>query len=278
MSRRWCFTSFDENETKSIISLTNKFCIVGIEICPTTKKQHYQGFINLINTIKLGGLKKIASTTHFEVSEGSDEDNLKYCSKDGNIYHKNGEPSFKGKRNDINKIADAIMEGASIQEIASDNPSAYIKYHKGINALKFIQDKTDKTEREINGLYIWGDSGVGKTRMAVDYDKNYYILSLKNQGQIWFDGYDGENTLIIDELKRGQINYGDLLRIADRYPYQAPIKGGSIMAKWKNVIITANHPMDEIFSDDYLPAMKRRFKEICLNKEEPKINKLLYTF
>jgi hypothetical protein len=50
----------------------------------------------------------------------------------------------------------------------------------------------DKLENE----YHWGVTGAGKSRQARDRFPDAYIKS----NNVWWDGYAGEETVIIDEL------------------------------------------------------------------------------
>lgn len=84
-SKRWCFTSFENNlETMETLFLENK-CeyIIGIETCPSTNKTHLQGYIE--SPIKIRPIEKFKTTNiHWEKCKGSREDNIKYCSKEEN--------------------------------------------------------------------------------------------------------------------------------------------------------------------------------------------------
>jgi len=89
-AKRWCFTifKFDENNWKndirSMFQRQDKF-VVGLEICPKTLNTHLQGFCDFFK--KERPLKRFQAKfpgVHFEKTKGSLDENLKYCSKDGN--------------------------------------------------------------------------------------------------------------------------------------------------------------------------------------------------
>ena len=75
--------------------------------------------------------------------------------------------------------------------------------------------------RQVKVIWIYGASGVGKTRMARSYaeklGQGYYITGSSRD---LFQGYKGEHTMIIDELRPNTIPYQDLLRIMDPYGEQ----------------------------------------------------------
>ena len=75
--------------------------------------------------------------------------------------------------------------------------------------------------RQIKVIWIYGASGVGKTRMARAYaeklGQSYYMTGSSRD---LFQNYKGEHTLIIDELRPNVIPYQDLLRLLDPYGEQ----------------------------------------------------------
>lgn len=87
----WVFTLF--NFCVPEVDALNKFfenkCISGIgglEICPTTKKEHIQGWFALKNKERMTGLLKILPKgIHLEKAKAGAKANDKYCTKDGNI-------------------------------------------------------------------------------------------------------------------------------------------------------------------------------------------------
>lgn len=89
-SRYWCFTYFFKNisEMETLETLFKKEKIeyyFGVESCPTTGKDHLQGFINSKNKIRPLEKFKIKEI-HWEKTKGNKEQNLAYCSKEGKIY------------------------------------------------------------------------------------------------------------------------------------------------------------------------------------------------
>jgi len=89
-AKNWVFTWFDfpedwEYQIEKTPAVEK--AIVGKEVCPTTQKEHLQGWIQFKNQNRpsaLGWPKEV----HFESAKGSYEDNLAYCTKDGICYFK----------------------------------------------------------------------------------------------------------------------------------------------------------------------------------------------
>jgi len=57
---------------------------------------------------------------------------------------------------------------------------------------------------------------------------------------VWFDGYDGDKVLIMDEFSPTLIRSSYLRRLLDVYRLQVPFKGGFLYALWHTVVITTN--------------------------------------
>lgn len=64
-------------------------------------------------------------------------------------------------------------------------------------------------------------------------------MYIKNPRTKWWDGYQGEANVIIDEF-RGSIDVSYLLRWLDRYPCSVEKKGGSLPLRATNFWITSN--------------------------------------
>lgn len=92
----WAFTLFYETETEveivetALQESTDKF-IIGRETCPTTNRKHLQGFIAFKGKGKRFSQIKNMYKWHLEACKGTEEQNIKYCSKEKN-YTTHGYP------------------------------------------------------------------------------------------------------------------------------------------------------------------------------------------
>lgn len=93
-SRSYCFTLYEYNEfLEDLINFCDKNCThycLGHEICPSTGKQHLQGYIKLTKMMRFDTLKKYPffCNGHFEKPRGTMQHNFDYCSKEGNYKSK----------------------------------------------------------------------------------------------------------------------------------------------------------------------------------------------
>lgn len=89
--------------------------------------------------------------------------------------------------------------------------------------LEFIQ-RMKKEQAIKNVIYLYGKAGYGKTKLALRYAENlqnsYYISGSSRDP---FQGYQNQETVIIDELRPHTFRYDDLLKILDPYNFEVMI-------------------------------------------------------
>lgn len=117
-----------------------------------------------------------------------------------------------------------------------------------------------KQGKKIQVIWICGPAGTGKTRLAKQYadkaDQPYFISGSSRDP---FQGYAGEHTLILDELRPKTIQYEDLLRVLDPHNItdrvMAPSRYSDKALACDLIIITSpyspRHFYNEIFSGTY---------------------------
>ena len=218
----------------------------------------------------MGGVKRIFNNKSISLRacRGNEIENDTYCTKDGK-YNKLGDGYIvQGQRTDLEQIKKKIDDGCKMIEVANDHFGDFIRYHSGLFKYKQLIEKEKRKEfRQVNVEVIWGKTGTGKTKKAVEKDPNYYKIEGKNLN--WWDGYEGEKTLIIDEYDN-DVNITQMLNILDGYQLRLAIKGGFTYANWTKVIITSNiNPINwhQNAKDEHKKALMRRITKInnCLN-------------
>lgn len=268
-ARRWCFTLNLDNRPEEINSFLDKwnldkikYLLYQLEKAPTTGTYHLQGCVSLKDPAKMTGVKKIFNSTTIHVEKAKDWEKLKdYCRKaetremEAIEWGKDGE---QGKRSDLEALAATIKGGSTLSTIADTQPGMFIKYHRGLQALRTALMRPKAMERKV--ILCWGKTGTGKTRLAYDLFPTEDIYSVFCIKSPWFDGYDGQKVAILDECGPGMMNHNFLKRLLDRHPMTVPVKGGSIPWNAETIILTSNLPIEmwfQIATEDML-ALKRR--------------------
>lgn len=262
--RNWCFTDFQMLNFDTLYHTfkdTIRYLCVGQEICPSTKKVHQQGWIQLVNKKTLGGLRRLIGSRciHLEPCRGDEYSNDTYCKKDNN-FKQWGHFIIQGQRSDLEEIKQKLDEGASLKNIADDYFSDFIRYHSGLSKYKgLVEKEKTKTFRKLTVIVHEGPTGTGKTRTAMEQA----TYKIEGSHLNWWDGYDGDTTILIDEFAN-QIPITEMLNILDGYQLRLPIKGGFTYANWSTVFITTNLSFEEWYPNahpEHKKALRRRINQ-----------------
>lgn len=123
-----------------------KYMVYQKEICPSTKKEHWQAYCEFAGQKRYAEIKKIFNdnTIHIEPRKGNQKQAIAYCSKEDTRSGDTvtiGAPGLQGNRSDLDSIYDCVESKMTVKEI--------LKEHRG-NALRHI----GMIER---GLYVMCD-------------------------------------------------------------------------------------------------------------------------
>lgn len=243
-------------------------------MCPKTNRPHWQGYVQFIKrkTFKTAQNDLEIQGAHFEKQRGRNDQARDYCKKEESraIPYEHGEfgtfregANEQGARNDIKRFMKDIMDRKVTQEELTDkHPECCVKYPGAVRYWSQYKKKPDN--RNIHTYVFWGATGTGKTKLAHEIDKDIYRC-IYGQGRIWFNGYSGEKTLLLDEFHGGRIDITDLLMYLDPYPLQVETKGGAVWANWTTVIITSNLESKKWYKGSIHPeheaALQRRLTD-----------------
>lgn len=274
MGRRWRFTlqpghlktgTLEEWEAKirreaeTINGL--KFIAFQQEVGEQQGGHHIQGYIHFERPKRpstIGNLLGCLPET-FQTCNGTPQENKDYCTKDETrkegctpfIY---GEvPAEERARNDLKRCAELISTNG-LDEAIEQMPEKYVQYPRGMESLAhhYKTKKLKTVHRNVEVMVIYGAPGSGKSYWAQTFNPNScYTLPVSRKGsETWFNNYNGEITLIIEDFN-GRIDYRSLLQMLDNYPCQVQTKGSHVWAEWQHVIITSNnHPNSWYGIDD----------------------------
>jgi len=88
---------------------------------------------------------------------------------------------------------------------------------------------------------------------------------VKMGGNKWWDGYDGDQDVIIDDYRRDLCPFHELLRLFDRYPMKVECKGYSTQFLAKRIFVTCPQRPELIWEGrgaEDLKQLTRRITEI----------------
>jgi len=267
-AKNFCFTLFDFELVNSFIDYDYEYLVMGEEVCPDSKKLHLQGFIRFKSTKLFKTLVSHFKGVHFEIMKSDVVSSIKYCKKDGKWKEYGLSPlSKQGQRYDLIKLKDEILASkVTVDEIAVNMPGIYHQYSRTLSKVEDIAMRKKFRTEMTKGFWLWGETGTGKSHHAYkDFTpETHYVLNVQDKG--WWEGYKQQETVIINEF-RGQIPYGELLDLVDRWPKSVPRRGRDPLPfTSKRVIITSSLPPDDVYCNisiaDSLKQLERRFKII----------------
>lgn len=264
-SRAYIGTHYGEE--RPVIGDPCIFLVGQREECPSTGKKHWQFYAEFNKSIRAKAAAKALNVegAHMEPKRyGKGEWMANYCQKgrtkvEGTEFEE-GKMSKQGERTDLQNVVDMIKNKKTIQEISEEHPETFIKFHRGIVALK--ESGETKRDWKMEVSIYWGKPGTGKTRKA--YEDNKKSVFLKPLSK-WWDGYEGQKTVIIDDFDPNTMDWSFdyLLRLLDRYPMRVEMKGSSTEFRSKKIIFTSNFNPDYWFqTKSNRDAFFRRIDEI----------------
>nr|QXP07738.1 MAG: replication associated protein [Arizlama virus] len=250
------------------------YLVYQVEKAPETGKVHMQGYLQLGKCSRLSALKKISGEAHWEARRGTHEEARDYCKKPesriAGPWEHGKEKNDAGKRTDLQSLHSLVKEQKTHGEILELTGGTSARYEKAINYMKFCETErlSDRQLQGVRVIVLYGPTGTGKTYAAVNYmanNCNYYIAECPSHkdSRLWFNGYDAQPILILDDFSGNYCTFHFLLRLLDKYKLKVEYKGGFVWACWTTVIITSNAMPDNWYERniDNSP-LKRRIHEI----------------
>lgn len=236
--RAWCFTSFKKDRPDPS---DYTYYIIGLETCPTTGKQHWQGYIKFKGAVRFNTAKERIGDpeAHIEYAKGNDQQNIDYCSKEGD-YIEDGKRPSQGERTDLLGVCKEIKENKlSAREVRELHPAYWCRNYRGLQDI--VNDNIPDRDFITKAICIWGSPGVGKTTWA----RNKYPDAYVKDNSEWWDGYANQETVIWDDFDPDQCKLKFWLRLCDKLPMSVPIKGGHIKFTSKKIIFTTVEKYDD---------------------------------
>ncbi|MDE7219582.1 MAG: replication protein [Oscillospiraceae bacterium] len=227
---------------------------------------------------------------HRENVKGTSQQNRDYVRKDGEKYNKSPDGSYsyidgsgkthigtnhtdtfeewgempverQGKSKDVEKIYTLIKDGATNLEIIDAVPSGMMNIDKIERTRSILRDTHFANSwRELHVTYIFGTTGVGKTRSVMDkygYQNCYRVTDYRHP----FDTYDGQDVLILEEY-RSQFKIADILNYLDGYPLLLPCRYFNRQACYSKVFIISNLPLEKQYTNVIQESRAAFFRRI----------------
>lgn len=248
----------------------------GRETAPTTGQNHYHVILILKETCRRRNAEDLVTIEgirpHLEKVTRGTKTIIQYCQKDGNFAESGKNPCKEViDKKEKNRM---LLEG-NLEELYNNGEIGPIDVIRA-DKLRGIFAKNAKPERYKKKLILWftGETGEGKTRMAIDIAEKYFENNywLSNDSLRWFDGYNNQKVAILDDFRKSMLtDWNFLLRLLDGYNLIVQVKCG--FARWNPELIVVTSPATphEAFS-----WVNKEGEEKAWDKEEQLIRRITY--
>ncbi|OFP34679.1 hypothetical protein [Corynebacterium sp. HMSC071B10] len=148
----------------------------------------------------------------------------------------------QGHRSDLDDLRARILDGQeTVDGLIMDDATAW-RHGRMTADLVAARDRArlGSGTRDVQVRVIYGDTGTGKTSAAIQgLQALGSVCRVTHWGPGAFDGYDGQDSLILDEFA-GQPSISALLTWLDRYPVDLPARYRSRPAAYLRVVLCTN--------------------------------------
>lgn len=239
---------------------------------------HTHIFVACANGLRFSSLKKAFDGGHFEMANGTSQQNRDYVFKEGKwADDKKGDTNLRdshiewgelpierqGKRNDLDDLYDMIYSGKTVSEILEIAPQHILNISSLERARTlYLKNKYKASKRDLTVTYIQGCTGTGKTSSVMEgfgYENVYRVTDYSHP----FDSYDCEDVVVFEEF-RSSLPLGVMLNYLDVYPVMLPARYAQKVACFTKVFIISNYTLEEQYSD--LQKTHRRDFEAFLRR------------
>lgn len=218
------------------------YCKGQKETGSNTGYEHYQVLVVFKTGVRLSAVRRVF-TGHWE-STRSSAANEYVWKEDTRVPDTQFEIGSLPLKRNSKTDWETVRSQAQAGNLQAVPPDIYVRCY---NQLKRIcSDNAKCVPMERTCYVFWGRTGTGKSRRA--WDEAGMEAYAKDPQTKWWDGYQGEQHVVIDEF-RGHIAISHILRWLDRYPVRVECKGSSMPFVSRTIWITSNLDPREWYPD-----------------------------
>lgn len=244
-----------------------KYACFCYENAPSTGTRHFHLFIEYYDGRKFQTLHNLFPHAHIQAARGDFLDIRDYITKSGkyanteaSLYNDrytfreigktDNERSRKNNSRNVHIMND-LKKGRTPLEIMDENPELIFKNRQLAELSQMLRYDQVPTYRNVETIYVCGDTGVGKTRMVYkesDDKELCRITTYPKRGDMKFDSYTGQKVLVFEEY-RSQIDISSMLNYLDNYKLLLPARYSDRISAYNKVYITSNWKLEEQYKE-----------------------------
>lgn len=270
-SRGWCFTwnNYPADYRTALDAVDCRYVCAGEEVAPNTGTPHLQGYVYFRTLKSLGQVRGILNGCHLSAAAGNSSQNRLYCGKlrpeddePNAVFYERGDiPLTSAEKGDLERAryerAWTLAKAGDIETVDAD---IRVRLYSSLRRIeKDFMPSVARLEAPC-GVWIYGLAGSGKSRSVLDAYPDLYPKP-RNQ---WWDGYQREPVVCIDDVDKYDVRLGGMLKIwTDAYPFIGEAKGTSLKIRPEKVFVTSQYRIEDIWEDqETRDALNRRFRVI----------------
>lgn len=245
-AKKWCFTlnNYNSDEYETLVHLGREITtcfIIGKEV-GKNGTPHLQGYWELKKRMRLSALKKLNERIHWERTKGSREQNIAYCSKEGDYVGENIKIE-KPTKPPLKLITTLYPYQLQIEEIVKSEPD----------------------DRTIYWIYE-PIGNVGKTQLCKYLSAKYNAVPIEGKkNDILFCAATFESNCYLYDIERDleeYVSYGAIEKLKNGY---------YMCSKYESKPIVRNSPHVFIFAN-FLPRLDSLSKDRWIIYKVPDID------
>jgi len=225
-----------------------KYCIFQTELCPTTQRVHFQGYMEFTQSKTYDAIHLLEGmeTAHIERRIASAKKAKHYCEKpvqgcDCNVCLKElevptklegpwefGEISQQGQRADLMEVQRDIERKVPMRRIAKEHFPEWVRFRQSFN--EYRRHQTECRDFKSKTFLFAGPPGKGKSTLMkriARYIGTYYKVPHKKGSGLYFDDYDNQEVMILDEFSGATCPPEFFNLLADEHECVLPVHGGA---------------------------------------------------
>lgn len=276
-SKYWCFTSFVDNDG-FLWYLPEEFVylVQQEELCPTTGKVHWQGFVVCERKKAFGFFKKLLPKAHFEPMRGTVDEAADYCCDprkrvDGGLLLEDGVRPLYGdaaRSESTKERYKRCYDLAVAGDFHKIEPMMMVRHIGNIVKINTMMGKRPSNLNVATppGVWLVGGAGSGKTTLA-----NQFEHYAKDPANVWFDSYAKEKVVVVDDFEPYHIAQTNVLKqLGHQFAFLAQVKGASTWIRPHCAIVTSQYMIHTIWEKDAesRDAISRRYKSFTIPHEK----------
>lgn len=257
-NKNWFFTI---NNYQNVVQLVAhfellkdkfKYLVMQEEEGEETHTPHLQGMVQFHTAKSMSAVKTfLVQPAHVEVTKNVDK-SREYCMKDETRAGGRWEigeytKPNPGKRTDLEHIQTMIQSGSTMRDIAEQHFGTFVTNHRGIAAAMLLLQPSTQIYQEKQVVMFWGPPRSGKSRFVTS-TLNVKDLYIKDVNTKWWDGYAGQDTILLDEWP-GKLSASEWKIILGEVQVPLETKGGTTRNNVKTIYITSNYSVESIFEN-----------------------------